>query len=67
MSEIDTTNIQIVGSQGGDVVVMMPRRRMSPTEAMVHAAWLVAIAETQALMTGDEPDFDELLNRVRNT
>jgi hypothetical protein len=70
-TEIDITNTQLVGSQGDHVVVMMPQTRMSPSEALVHAAWLVTIAETVLYLDGaladDVPDFGELPNQVRNT
>jgi hypothetical protein len=45
MSEIDTSNDQLVSIQGNDVIVQMPKARMTKAEALRHAAWLVALAD----------------------
>lgn len=42
---MDTSNIQMVGVQGGDIVVMAPKTRMTKDEALMHAAWIVALAD----------------------
>ena len=55
------SNDQFVGVRGdGLVVVAMPRAVMTKTEAVRHAAWLVALADD-----GDE--FASVLAAVRNT
>jgi hypothetical protein len=62
-TEIDTTNRNLVGWQGTrSVVVLQPRVQMTPDEALVHAAWLVAIAEPNA-----SHSFADVLEAVRNT
>jgi hypothetical protein len=72
VSEIDIGNTQLVGVQGGDVVVILPRGIMTPAEAMVHAAWLVTIAETADLLAAPHGTwkplvFDDICHEVRNT
>jgi hypothetical protein len=44
-AEVDTMNAQGVGAQGDQIVVIMPKARMSKTEALVHAATIVAMAD----------------------
>jgi len=61
-------NGQLVGNHGGDVVVVLPRVRMSRREALVHAAWLVAVAESCDDTDEDAgAEFLAILDRVRNT
>lgn len=43
--EIDTFNAQGVGGRGNTIVVLMPKREMTKMEALVHAAYLVTLAE----------------------
>jgi hypothetical protein len=62
MSEIDTTNKYMVAARGDDVIVMMPSRQMTADEAMVFAAYLVAIAS----MHSSHP-FSEYYDKVCNT
>jgi len=57
---IDTANYQAVGSQGDKVTVLMPKRSMTADEAMVHAAWLVTIAQINSTIT-----FNEALDAVQ--
>jgi hypothetical protein len=39
-------NAQLVGGTGGgEITVMMPRAVMTREEALLHAAWIVEIAE----------------------
>lgn len=42
----------------GKIVVQAPRVRMTPEEALVHAAWLVALASL------DLPEADALFGKV---
>lgn len=44
MSEIDTTNKWMVGCRAKNVIVFKPPREMSADEALVFAAWVVAMA-----------------------
>jgi len=60
MPQIDTANYQAVGSQGDKVSVLMPKRSMTADEAMVHAAWLVTIAQINSTIT-----FDEAIDAVQ--
>lgn len=60
---MDTANVQFVGAAGPDAVtVMMPKIHMSADEALMHAAWLVAIAEHSASFS-----FAEALAAVRSS
>ena len=44
--EGDIMNRQAVGAKGdGKILIMSPSPLMSKTEALVHAAWIVAIAD----------------------
>lgn len=56
--EIDTSNHQLVGSAGPDIVIMNPKTRIPKKEALVHAAWIVALA------CKDETEFEEVLEAV---
>jgi hypothetical protein len=58
--EIEIGNMQCVSVGGEQILVMAPRSRMSRQEALVHAAWLVALAD-------HDHQFPEILKRVRNT
>lgn len=64
----DLMNVQLVGSRAGNVVIVLPRVIMTRREALVHAAWLVAVAETfdgEGEDAGE--DFAKFLEAVRNT
>jgi len=59
--EIDTTNLQLVCLTGDDKIgVMMPRQKMTKQEALVHAAWLVVLAD-------ENDNFQKVLAAVKNT
>lgn len=45
MEATDTFNAQMVGVSGDRIVVMMPKSAMTKAEALMHAAWLVALAD----------------------
>lgn len=62
---MDTFNSQLVGmgtGPGALVVVMNPAVQMTPDQALLHAAWLVALAEPFATVS-----FDATLAAVRST
>lgn len=61
-TEIDTFNKQIIGVNGEDIVVMLPAQRMSKTEALLHAAWLVALADD----SDDNAEFKRVLDAVQS-
>lgn len=61
MTGIDASNLQFVGRDGfGEIVIVMPRARMTRQQALAHAAWLVAVAD-------DDDEFAEYLAAVRST
>lgn len=61
MDELEIVNRQLVGVHGEQIVIMNPRLRMTKAEALVHAAFLVALA-------GDEyGSFQKILEQVQNT
>lgn len=62
---VDTKNSQFVGLQGENITVLRPLQIMTPEEALVHAAWLVAIAGPQTEKGLD--GFKEILEAVSNT
>jgi len=48
VNEIDeTTNKHFVGLQGDEIVVLRPPTRLSRQDALLLAAWLVALAEQE--------------------
>lgn len=53
----DVTNHQLVGVLGDDIIVMLPWKRMTKHEALLHAAWLVTLAD-------DADEFDDILDAV---
>ncbi len=58
---MDVSNSQIVGAAGdGTVTVTWPRARMTRQEALVHAAWLVMVADP----LGDE--FADVMAQVQS-
>jgi hypothetical protein len=59
--QIETRNDQFAGVRGdGLVVIAMSRAVMTKTEALRHAAWLVALAD-------DNDEFAQVLAAVRST
>jgi hypothetical protein len=61
-TEIDTTNYQLVSVNGaGTVVVLAPQRTMTREQALLHAAWLVAICAP------DHNEFERVYAAVLNT
>lgn len=60
--EIDTGNNQFVGAQNGGVCVLAPSKWMTRDEAIVHAAWLVALSGPDG-----EERFRAIYEQVCNT
>lgn len=59
---MDTTNKFLVGGNvGGIMILMPPRDRLTQEEALVFAAWIVAMADP----TGEK--FAEALDAVTST
>jgi hypothetical protein len=58
--EINLANQQMVSVNRDQIVILMPRVRMSKQEALVHAAWLVALA------ADDIRDFHNIVIAVAN-
>jgi hypothetical protein len=65
----DITNKQLVAIQGENIIIMNPIRKMTKEEALVHAAWLVALAnDYDRAGEGDGTgQWDEILAQVLNT
>lgn len=63
-SEVDLMNAQMVGARSGLVTVAFPAPVMEPEQALVHAAWLVAVASN---LDPTLPPFGEVLTAVQNT
>ncbi len=57
---LNTDNNQSVGVRGDEVVILLPQQVMSKSEALRHAAWLVALAD-------DDDEFPAVLTAVRST
>lgn len=61
MSEIDTTNYSLVGTNGDDIVFIRPLpQRLTKERALNLAAYLVAMAD-------DNNQFPAILEAVQNT
>ena len=62
MRNCDVTNEQMVGAQakGDTVTILLPKRTMTRRQALVHAAWLVAVADR-------DDEFPAYLEAVRST
>jgi hypothetical protein len=52
----DADNKQMVGVRGNDIVILRPYPVMTKSEALVHAAWLVTLAD----------EFQKVLRAVHN-
>ena len=59
---IDTTNKFFVGAHGDTIMSLILQREFTREEALNLAAYLVAIAETQA-----GPSFSEVLRAIEHT
>jgi len=59
---IDTGNNQAVGLRGNRIVVLAAKIEMSADEAVLHAAWLVTMAQHNATVI-----FEDVLEAVQNT
>lgn len=57
---IDTVNYQLVSAFQDRIVIMAPWHTMTPAKALLHAAWLVALADP------DGTEFPKILDAVRN-
>lgn len=64
-STVDTFNRHGVGAKGGAVVILRSPGVLGRTDALMFAAYIVAIAET--LEPHDGPTFAEALEAVRGT
>lgn len=62
MNDIDMTNIHGVSVHAENIVVLAPSRRMTYDEALVFAAWIVAIADH----SDDHAEFDKILAAVES-
>ena len=51
------TNYQLVVANKGNIVISWPKQVMTKQEALVHAAWIVALAD-------DKDEFEQILEDV---
>jgi tellurite resistance protein len=61
-NEGNTANVQLVGVRASGIVIMLPKRQMTKAEALLHAAWLVALADESE----DHVEFKRVLDAVTN-
>jgi hypothetical protein len=62
--EGDVTNTQAVSSRDdGEIVILKARVNMTKTQALVHAAWIVACADTSK----NFQEFRQILKAVLET
>jgi hypothetical protein len=61
IDKVDIVNRQFVGRQVNQVVITLPHFRLTPIEAAVHAAWLLAVSGVE------KEDFDAIYQRVINS
>lgn len=59
---IETANKYLVGGNAKTLTVMLPVVDVTPDEILLHAAWLVTMAEPFA-----ERSFEDYQEAVRNT
>lgn len=58
---MDIENKQAVGIRGDNIIVALPKRVMTKHEALVHAAWIVVLADNY------KNAFGEILDAVQGT
>ena len=63
-SKIETLNNQGVSLSNNRIQILMPKRFMTKEEARRHAAWLVVMSD---VLTGESPEFGDILEAVQNT
>lgn len=61
VDDVNVENRQIVAVRGNEINVWYPVMRMSKEDALVHAAWLVALADPL------DETFPSILAKVRGT
>lgn len=61
-TDIDTSNSQLIGMRGDNLIVMMPQREMTKEAALRHAAWIVALADRSE----DHREFLAVLEAIKN-
>lgn len=61
-TNLDIENRHLVGVRGTKIVIVSPPGPLSPDEALVFAAWIVALAEHSTPL-----DFQSVLHQVQNT
>lgn len=60
--DLDVSNKWMVGAAGPNVVILRPPTSLSVDDALVFAAWIVALAEYRA-----KTPFADVLEKVQNT
>jgi hypothetical protein len=56
--QIDVSNGQLVTTSGDQIVIVWPKVTMDQHQALVHAAWLVALVD-------NDERFQRILSEVR--
>lgn len=59
---LDLSNRQVVSAHRGFVLTQQQVHQLTPRRALVHAAWLVAVASS---IDPTLPPFGEVLNEVK--
>ena len=59
---METDNKYIVGVRGKDIVVLVPPWKMNKEEALLFAAWIVALADDNA--GEQDSEFNKTLDAV---
>lgn len=62
MKGIEVMNRYMVGGNGKTLSVMLPVNEATPDEMLLHAAWIVTMAEPFA-----DRKFEEYIEAVRST
>lgn len=62
--KIYTGNDQLIGSLAGKLVIMNPKSTLTKKEALLHAAWLVAMATDDN--DYDHEEFEDILLAVES-
>jgi len=62
---MEVPNKHMVGVQADQILVMLPPTRLTKTEALVYAAWIVALADDDAGEEGSQ--FSKVLDAVLAT
>lgn len=60
VANLDITNIRMVSVSNKGIAILNPHQSMTKEEALVHAAWLVVLAD-------EDNQFSAILDRVKES